>query len=111
MTAGRRAFGAEAGTAGAQEDAVHGKERKGDELPQELRRREDRLGRIQAAKAALEADAKAVRETTLAEREREKNPPEDRQGGEVFLLSYRPAVHSGSARSTATRSLATRGGS
>lgn len=67
---------AEAASADAQEDAVHGKERKGDELPKELRRREDRLERIQAAKAALEADAKAAREAVLAEREREKNPPE-----------------------------------
>ncbi len=67
----------EAAEADAQEDAVHGKERTGNELPKELRRRQDRLARIQAAKAALEAEAKEAREAVLAERERTKNPPEE----------------------------------
>jgi len=40
------------------EDAAHGDAR-GDELPAELRRREDRLAKIRAAKAALEAEAQA----------------------------------------------------
>lgn len=39
------------------EDAAHGDAR-GDELPAELRRRETRLAKIRAAKAALEADAR-----------------------------------------------------
>lgn len=66
----------EAEAADTQEDAVHGKDRRGDELPKELRRREDRLRRIEEAKAALEAEAKAAREAELAAREAAKNPPE-----------------------------------
>lgn len=42
------------------EDATFGKGNRGDELPAELARRETRLARIQAAKAALEAEAKAA---------------------------------------------------
>jgi transposase len=39
----------------AAEDAVHGPEVRGDELPAELQRREERLAKIAAAKARLEA--------------------------------------------------------
>ena len=41
------------------EDARHGAERRGDELPAELARRESRLQKIREAKAALEAEARA----------------------------------------------------
>jgi transposase len=41
------------------EDAEYGRGRRGDELPAELARRESRLAKIRAAKAALEAEAKA----------------------------------------------------
>ncbi len=41
----------------AAEDSRYGKERRGDELPEELRRRETRLQKIREAKAALEAEA------------------------------------------------------
>ncbi len=41
------------------EDAQHGANRRGDELPEELQRRESRLKRIREAKAALEAEARA----------------------------------------------------
>lgn len=69
---------AEAETADAQDDAVHGKGRRGDELPKELKRREDRLARLREAKAALEAEARAAREAELAEREAaKKDPPDD----------------------------------
>ena len=43
----------------AQEDAQHGRDRRGDELPEELRRRETRLARIREAKRVLEERAKA----------------------------------------------------
>jgi len=59
---------AQAEAADAQEDAVHGKERRGDELPAELARREDRLKRIEAARKALE------------QREREKQRDRDQDG-------------------------------
>jgi len=48
---------AEAEQVDAAEDAQFGVDRRGDELPGELARRESRLARIQAAKAALEAEA------------------------------------------------------
>jgi transposase len=46
----------------AEEDARYGADRRGDELPEELQRREQRLATIREAKAALEAEA-AERET------------------------------------------------
>jgi hypothetical protein len=63
----------------AEEDARHGKDRHGDELPVELQRRESRLQKIGEAKAALEQEAKdkaaqqcAETEQKLAEREAEE---------------------------------------
>jgi transposase len=55
---------AQAEAADAEEDARHGKDRWGDELPEELGRRETRLKAIREAKRALEARA---REKTAAE--------------------------------------------
>lgn len=46
----------------AQEDAVHGRGRRGDELPAELQRRTSRLQRIREAKRVLEERAKAAAE-------------------------------------------------
>ncbi len=45
--------------ADAEEDCLHGKGKRGDELPEDLRHAETRLARIRAAKAELEAEAKA----------------------------------------------------
>jgi len=50
----------------AAEDAAYGPDRRGDELPEELQRRESRLKRIREAKAALEAEAKAKAEQQRA---------------------------------------------
>jgi len=50
---------AQAEAADAAEDAEYGSDRRGDELPAELQRRESRLKRIREAKHALEARAKA----------------------------------------------------
>ena len=49
---------AQAEATDAAEDAEHGADRRGDELPAELQRRESRLARIREAKRALEARAK-----------------------------------------------------
>jgi transposase len=49
---------AQAEAADAAEDAEHGPDRRGDELPAELQRRESRLQRIREAKRALEARTK-----------------------------------------------------
>jgi transposase len=51
----------------AEEDALYGKGKRGDELPLELARRESRLEKIRAAKAALEEQAKAAAEAKAAE--------------------------------------------
>jgi DDE family transposase/transposase-like protein DUF772 len=59
----------------AEEDAVHGS-RRGDELPEELQRREDRLAVIAAAKKRLEAEAQAAAE---AERQRRAAAEAERQ--------------------------------
>jgi transposase len=49
---------AQAEAVDAAEDAAYGAEQRGDELPEELQRRESRLKRIREAKRALEARAK-----------------------------------------------------
>jgi len=59
---------AEAEALDREEDRLYGKERRGDELPEELRRRETRLARIQQAKAELEAEAAAARAEQLESR-------------------------------------------
>jgi transposase len=51
----------------AEEDAQYGKGQRGDELPNELKRREDRLRKIREAKAALELEAKQKAEAQAAE--------------------------------------------
>jgi transposase len=63
----------------ADEDAQYGKDRRGDELPDELQRRESRLQKIREAKAALEDEARekaeherAEAKQKLAEREKEE---------------------------------------
>jgi len=63
----------------AEEDAQYGKDRRGDELPDELQRRDSRLQEIREAKKALEQAAKekaeherAEAEQKLAEREEEE---------------------------------------
>jgi transposase len=57
-----RALLEQAARVDAAEDAEYGRGRRGDELPAELARRESRLGKIRAAKAALEQAAKAAAE-------------------------------------------------
>jgi transposase len=49
-----------AARADAADDAAHGPERRGDELPDWVADKQERLAKIRAAKAALEAEAKAA---------------------------------------------------
>jgi len=72
----------------AAEDAQFGKSRGGDELPEELSRRESRLKKLQEAKAALEQAAReqaeqkrAEAEQKLAEREEEEQRTGKKKGG------------------------------
>ena len=54
-----RALLRQAEAADQEDDQRHGRDRRGDELPAELARRESRLQKIRDAKAALEAEARA----------------------------------------------------
>jgi transposase len=69
----------------AQEDERFGADRRGDELPEELRRRETRLAKIREAKQALERDAREAETARRGELEREgKTPREPRDGRDPF---------------------------
>jgi len=65
-----------------EEDARFGEGQREEDLPEELRRREERLARIRQAKAELEAEARASRAAELreqAERARERAKTETRE--------------------------------
>jgi transposase len=63
----------------AAEDAEYGTGRKGDELPEELQRAEDRLKKIREAKAALEAEAKQTKAEAQAAKDKDDPPPGPRE--------------------------------
>src|SRR4051794_32218446 len=63
------------------EDEAFGADRRGDELPDELQRRESRLEVIQQAKAALEAEAEAAETARRAELEEQGKTPRNPPGG------------------------------
>ncbi|WP_420236173.1 IS1182 family transposase [Telmatobacter bradus] len=68
--------------ADADEDAQYGKDRNGEELPDELQRRESRLQKIREAKQALEDEAREKAEQKLAEAEKKQaDEEEDRRAG------------------------------
>lgn len=73
---------AEAEAADRADDAQYGRGKRGDELPDELKRRESRLKKIREAKAALEAEAKAKAEAQ-AEDARQRLAERDRQEAET----------------------------
>jgi transposase len=76
---------AEAERLDAAEDAAYGPDRRGDELPAELGRREGRLAAIRAAKAALEAEAaaKARAEAEAAAAKQGRDPGQVTQAGDA----------------------------
>jgi transposase len=69
------------------EDQAYGSGKRGDELPEELARRESRLKKIQEAKAALEAEAKAeaqrVRQAHEEEQKRREHDGEPPKPGKA----------------------------
>ena len=67
-----------------EEDERYGEDRRGDELPQELGRREDRLAAIEAAKQRLEAAQRG------ADDERRRKPGQERhpKGGRSYKRDY-----------------------
>ena len=72
---------ADAEATDAAEDEVFGADRRGDELPPELARREDRLARIREAKEALEAEAEAAEAARRAEMAAQGKTPRNPPGG------------------------------
>jgi transposase len=64
-----------------EEDERYGADRRGDELPEELQRREERLQRIREAKQALEAEAVEREAARRAEREAQGRTPRAARAG------------------------------
>ena len=75
---------AAAGAADAAEDARVGAAVRGDELPAEWRRREDRLAAIRAAKSRLEAQQRAADDARGRQPDQDRNP----KGGPPYTRSY-----------------------
>ena len=73
-----------AGAVDAQEDARFGEDFRGDELPEELRRREDRLAAIRAAKERLEARQREADEARGRKPGMKRNP----RGGQPYKREY-----------------------
>jgi len=75
------------------EDDKYGLDRRGDELPEELARRGSRLKRIQKAKKALEAKAKATAQEIEKQREKEDSTNDDnpKRGRKRKAVSEVPA--------------------
>ena len=68
----------------AAEDALYGEDKRGDELPEELRRREDRLAAIRAAKERLEAKQRAADDARGRKPGQARNP----KGGRPYKRDY-----------------------
>lgn len=68
----------------AEEDARFGKDFRGDELPEELKRREDRLAAIRAAKARLEARQREADDARGRKPGQKRNP----RGGRPYKREY-----------------------
>lgn len=77
---------AQAAQTDADEDAKYGKGKRGDELPEELARRESRLKKIAAAKAALEQEARerAVAKKAEVEARLEERKKQEEERGKKF---------------------------
>jgi Transposase DDE domain len=75
---------AEAEASDACEDAAHGPDRSGDEVPDELARRQGRLAKIQQAKAELEERARREAAEEAARRELEGKAPPAKAPAEVL---------------------------
>ena len=68
----------------AREDALYGKNKRGDELPKGLRRRKDRLAAIQAAKERLEAEQRSKDDARGRKPGVDRNP----RGGPRYKRDY-----------------------
>lgn len=70
-----------------EEDRLYGKGKRGDELPEELRKRETRLAKIRELKAELEREAKEAADKELAFRQEQKAAKE--RGEEVVKKQHK----------------------
>jgi len=86
----------QAEAADARDDAAYGPDRRGDELPAELARREQRLETIRAAKAVLEQEAQA--EVTLKQAAREVRETEGPRRGRPPAAAPLGALSEGPAQ-------------
>jgi transposase len=85
LTARMQALLAEGEATDALEDEQHGPDRRGDELPAELARRESRLAKIKEAMAALEREAREAEEQRREQMAAEgKTPRAPRDGRDPF---------------------------
>jgi len=74
------------------EDAKYGKDRRGDELPEELRRRETRLAKIRQAKAALEEEARQRAAAAAREKAEQKGEDEEATAQRVAAAEAKATV-------------------
>lgn len=90
---------AQAQAADTEEDARYGKNRSGDELPAELKRREDRIRKIREAKRAVEQRARAKAEAEGKDPKQTRPQPKDQhnftdpesrimRGADGFVQAY-----------------------
>ncbi len=107
----------EAAAKDAEEDAAFGKDKRGDELPKDLRTREDRLKRLEEAKERLELErqaAEAAQEAKLAKRAEQERASGRKPGGRApkSVAAVRTQQEERKANVTApeTRIMKTRGG-
>jgi transposase len=85
LTARMQGLLAEGEAIDAAEDEQHGPDRRGDELPAELARRESRLAKIREAMAALEAEAREAEEQRREQMAAEgRKPRAPRDGRDPF---------------------------
>jgi transposase len=78
-----------------EEDSLYGPDKRGDELPEELRQRETRLARIRELKAQLEREAQAAAAQESAQKKEQKARKES---GEEVVESYRKPTWTKSER-------------
>ena len=90
---------AQAEAVDAEEDARHGRNRSGDELPEELKRRQDRMGKIREAKRAIQERARAKAKAEGEDPKQAKPAPKDQynftdpesrimRGADGFVQAY-----------------------
>jgi transposase len=85
LRANTRALLEEGAAVDAEEDERYGRDRRGDELPEELQRREQRLARIREAKQALEEEARVAETARRAELDaQDKKPRRPPSGRDPF---------------------------